>query len=167
MRKDKKFAESEYAVNPLYRRMKERFSMKGQVTIGDFMRNRARCDGYTVSDSETGAVACAAMTGSVRAPAIAAPVAVQQNALQTRKKSKASFLKRHATFFACLTLFLCIALTLSVIIPVWTSFSASAGNDGIENRTDATEEVIPEAVPTPAPEVSHPSFENVMDAFSD
>ena len=42
MRKEKKFTESEYTLNPLYRKMKERFSVEGQVTIGDFMRNTPR-----------------------------------------------------------------------------------------------------------------------------
>lgn len=167
MRKDKKFSESEYAANPLYRRMKERFSMEGQVTIGDFMRNRARRDGYTVQGSEAGTVTCAPMAVSVSAPTIAAPATMPQSAPKATKKSKVPFFRRHATFFACLALFVCIALTLSVIIPVWTSFSASAGNDGIENMTQAPEEKIPETVPTPEPEVSQPSFENVMNAFSD
>ena len=41
MRKDMKATDPEYRTNPLYRKMKDRFAINGQV-IGDFMRGRAR-----------------------------------------------------------------------------------------------------------------------------
>lgn len=167
MRKDKKFAETEYAQNPLYRRMKERFSVEGQVTIGDFMRNRARRDGYTVSGGETTAVPYATGAVTVSAPTAVVSAPVQSAPKKAERKNKTSFFRRHATFFACFALFLCIALTLSVIIPVWTSVSASAGNDGIDRMAGIHEEEISEVVPTPAPEVPQPSFDNVMSAFND
>lgn len=168
MRKEKKFTESEYATNPLYRKMKERFCVDGQVTIGDFMRSRARRDGYTVPEYETSA--------SIRVSAVAEPVkasaspvlapANQGAPTRTKQKAKTSFVKRHMTFFACLALFLCIALTLSVIIPVWTNFSASAGNDGITDMSDGAVEE-PTVTPAPVPDTPHPTFENVMSAIGD
>ena len=169
MRKDNKFAETEYVQNPLYRKMKERFSVEGQVTIGDFMRNRARRDGYTVSGCETTAMYSTGAVATVSTPAAAVSSPVQSAPKKTVKK-KTSFFRRHATFFACFALFLCIALTLSVIIPVWTSISASAGNDGMGGISETPQDEITEIVPepaTPAPEVPQPSFENVMNAFAD
>lgn len=162
MRKEMKFTESEYAVNPLYRKMRERFSVEGQVTIGDFMRLRARRDGYEVAERTV------AMQSA--APALAAP-AVATAGTTTREKKAPSrgvaFLRRHLTFFACFALFVAIALTLSVMIPVWTNLSASAGSDGLESaeapapRGEVAETVTPEAI------VYDPSFENVMNAFGE
>lgn len=162
MRKEMKFTESEYAVNPLYRKMRERFSVEGQVTIGDFMRLRARRDGYDVAERTV------AMQSAV--PAIAASPAAPASAKATEKKTRshsAAFFRRHLTFFACFALFATIVLTLSLMIPVWTNLSASAGSDGLEStetpapRAEVTETVIPEAV------VYDPSFENVMNAFGE
>lgn len=160
MRKEMKFTESEYAVNPLYRKMRERFSVEGEVTIGDFMRLRARRDGYDVAERT--------VARQSAAPAIALPPATHATTKVTEKKTRtrsAAFFRRHLTFFACFALFATIVLTLSLMIPVWTNLSASAGSDGLESaeapaqRSEATETVIPEAI------VYDPSFENVMNAF--
>lgn len=167
MRKEKKFTESEYTLNPLYRKMKERFSVEGQVTIGDFMRNRARRDGYTVRGYEMPAAPAVAVAAPEKVPATPLRTPALESAPACKKKdSHPSFFKRHMTFFACFALFLCIALTLSVIIPVWTNFSASAGNDGISDMPGGSA-TAPEATPNPEPETPHSSFENVMSAFND
>lgn len=167
MRKEKKFTESEYTLNPLYRKMKERFSVEGQVTIGDFMRNRARRDGYAVRGLETSAVNAAVAAVPEKKPVepLRAP-ALESASVGKKKENTSSFFKRHMTFFACFALFLCIALTLSVIIPVWTNFSASAGSDGIEDMP-ASSVTEPDVVPTPEPEAPRSSFENIMSAFND
>ncbi len=167
MRKEKKFTESEYTMNPLYRKMKERFSVEGQVTIGDFMRNRARRDGYTVRSYEVSDVSPVAVAASEKVPAAPMCTPALESAPACKKKENhSSFFKRHITFFACFALFLCIALTLSVIIPVWTNFSASAGNDGISDVPDDGVSA-PETTPPPQQETPHSSFENVMSAFND
>ena len=167
MRKEKKFTESEYTLNPLYRKMKERFSVEGQVTIGDFMRNRARRDGYTVRGYEMPIATAAVVTVPEKKPVATLHTPVLESAPAGKKKENTpSFFKRHVTFFACFALFLCIALTLSVIIPVWTNFSASAGNDGISDMPDSSV-TAPEVTPTPEPEAPRSSFENIMSAFND
>lgn len=166
MRKEMKFTESEYAVNPLYRKMRERFSVEGQVTIGDFMRLRARRDGYEVAERTV------AMQSAAPALAVPTPATAVATAGTTPREKKApsrgvAFLRRHLTFFACFALFVAIALTLSVMIPVWTNLSASAGSDGLESaeapapRGEVAEAVNPEAI------VYDPSFENVMNAFGE
>lgn len=91
MRKDKKFAETEYAQNPLYRRMKERFSVEGQVTIGDFMRNRARRDGYTVSGGETTAVPYATGAVTVSAPTAVVSAPVQSAPKKPKERTRPPF----------------------------------------------------------------------------
>ena len=167
MRKEKKFVASEYAANPLYRKMKERFSVEGQVTIGDFMRSRARRDGYSVPGYETPAPTVAAVTVPQKLPVVPTiSPATDNNHVRVSKKSKPSFFKRHMTFFACFALFLCIALTLSVIIPVWTNFSASAGSDGIADTSDGAA-YQPDVAPTIVQEETQPTFENVMNVFAD
>ena len=101
MRKEKKFTESEYTLNPLYRKMKERFSVEGQVTIGDFMRNRARRDGYTVRGYEMPAAPVVAVAAPEKVPATPLRTPALESAPACKKKdSHPSFFKRHVTFFA-------------------------------------------------------------------
>ena len=124
MRKDMKATDPEYRTNPLYRKMKDRFAINGQV-IGDFMRGRARRDGYPVSDLD-GAPAASLSVAPSKAEVAAAKAEIIRNTEKKKEQSRVGrYVKKHLTILACLALFLCIAMTLVILIPVCNNLAAS------------------------------------------
>ena len=161
MKKDKMYTSPEYQTNPLYRKMRERFSVSGDTTIGDFMRSRAKRDGYPLPGDT---VTLASPIVAQEAPS--APLQKEMRDTPAPKVSKtALFFKRHLTFFACVALFLCISLTLAVIIPVCSNFTASAGEDGMGGAV-ITEKVPEEQAGEEETPVNYDAtFENILNAF--
>ena len=161
MKKDKMYSSAEYQTNPLYRKIRERFSFSGNSTIGDFMRSRAKRDGYPVAGD----------TATLAAPVMAdkTPSVPQKSEITTVKSVQPSkavlFFKKHVTFFACVALFLCISLTLAIIIPVCSNLTASAGEDGM-GGSEVAEELPEEPVMEEGISATHDAtFENILYAF--
>ena len=166
MRKDMKVTDPEYRNNPLYRKMKDRFAINGQV-IGDFMRGRARRDGYPVCDLD-GAPAASLSVAPSKAEVAAAKAEIIRNTDKKKEQSRVGrYVKKHLTILACLALFLCIAMTLVILIPVCNNLAASAMGDTADTLPapvdSATES---QAEPAPAAE-THASFENILSAFNE
>lgn len=167
MRKDMKVTDPEYRNNPLYRKMKDRFAVNGQVTIGDFMRSRARRDGYPVSDLD-GALVVALPAAPSKAEVAAAKAEIIRNTEKKKEQSRVGrYVKNHLTILACLALFLCIAMTLVILIPVCNNLAASAMGDTADTLPAPVDSATePQAEPAPAAE-THASFENILSAFNE
>ncbi len=137
------FTNSETKNNPLYNKMRERFSFGGSMTIGEIMLNRA-----------------------ARAEQTQKAAPVQQAKPQVRpavkKAAPRKFEKHHATALSCILLaFVAVALIV-VLLSTYTELSITASPADaadVVSESGSTQEAVTEI---PAPESS---FENVLNAM--
>lgn len=143
--------------NPLYRKMRERFSVNG-ATIGEVMLMRAE-----MSTQAYAVEAPAHRQATVVQPT---PVAVTP-AKRERERTVPHFVKSHNVFFSCVALFLCAILLLAIIIPFLQN-SPLAGDASKAMSVDTTSLTDTNETVTDTPEQAEnngATFANVMDAF--
>ena len=146
--------------NPLYRKMRERFSVNG-ATIGEIMLMRAE-KGNRASGVDA----------PVSAPAVKqAPVARVAPVKETPVRNKTAssiphFVKSHNVLFSCLALVLCAVLLLAIMVPFFAN-SPFIGASANAQAPDVAPLAGVQSGAEVAPEVEQETsgFVNVMDAF--
>ncbi len=162
MTRDMIFSETELNNNPLLRKMRDRFTCSGNMTIGEIMLHRAERDSHHTSTTD------AYMT----VPAEAEVSAHHDEPVRTLESPMRS--GRRALILSCTAIAVCAVVLLVFIIPVFTNFNANAAGS---NETAPNAEIVNVAPEMPVTEVEKPvetqvetntssSFQNVMDAFS-
>lgn len=134
------FTPAESKNNPLYLKMRERFSCGGNMTIGELMLRRAD----RAANKETPA-----------APVEAAPVARKEKVARPRME------RRHATAISCVFLAF-IAVTLIVLLlSSYTGLSITASPADADSVVSGESNVVSDAVPVN----ESSSFDNVLGAM--
>ncbi len=148
--------ENELNNNPLLRKMRDRFTCSGNMTIGEIMRHRAERDNHSNVTPVT-----------YVAPVAKRETAASRIAAEDSAKALASPMRsgRRALILSCLAVALCTVVLLAFILPVMGDFAASANETSPEGN-----EIINVSVPdTSEPPVEEKapasSYDNVVNAF--
>ena len=142
------FATSETKNNPLYKKMRERFSMGGSMTIGEYMLNRANRAGASVE--------------SVQATPVVETI-VKSEAKRTPSRFN-RMQRHHAAALSCVLLAFVAVSILVVLLSSYTGLSITASPAGSDDTVVSGNESP--VVPAPETEVLEgSSFENVLQAM--
>ncbi len=152
--------ETELNNNPLLRKMRDRFTCSGNMTIGEIMLHRAERDSKNASTPAT-FMAPSVKTETTTTPAAA--IAVPIKTIESPMRSS-----RRALILTCVAIMLCSVVLLAFIIPVFNNLNAEATtNDPAESMEIVNTAVNDTPLEIEAEEsIISPSFENVMNSFS-
>lgn len=145
-----RFEKSSGKNNPLYHKMRDRFSCEGNLTIGELMRNRVQYE---------------AMEAQPVAKPAAAPRRKQAAAKGTDCAKKPR--RRQITAVSCTLLLCCAIIVLVSLISNYTGLSINASS--ADEPSDVSGQVVPsqeEPQADPAPVAGRSSFDNVLNALN-
>ncbi len=130
------FSQSETKNNPLYQKMRERFSFGGSVTIGEMMLRRVAREESSYLD---------------------APVVKEQ-----QKEAEVAPKRRHTTAISCILLAFVAVCLIVVLLSSYTglSITASPADSDPVVSGDAVQTQVPDAS-----DAEVPCFSNVLDAM--
>ncbi len=149
--------------NPLLRKMRERFTCSGNMTIGEIMLHRAERENRNVSTT-------AFVAQNVKRDVSPAATAVIEEPIKTIESPMRS--GRRSLILSCVAVGICAMVLLAFIIPVFGNFGVNAAMDAPQDNgefvnTSMGEDVpasAPEAVPVEETPVSN--FNNIMNSVS-
>ncbi len=159
MNRDMIITDTEFNNNPLLRKMRDRFTCSGNMTIGEIMLHRAERE--TMNASTPTAFA----TPVAKREAAPAPVAVIEEPVKTIESPMKS--SRRSLILSCVAIALCTVVLLAFIIPVFSNFGADATTDipaengDFVHTSTGTTEPVPEDTDKPVS-----NFDNVMTSVS-
>ncbi len=148
------FTDNELNNNPLLRKMRERFTCSGNMTIGEIMLHRAERDRQNAATPAT----CMATSGAStqRAAAVEDPVRVIESPMRSARRS---------LILSCTAIALCVVVLLAFIIPIISNFGVDASTTTPDAEVvSATVET--ETAPVEEEQVTTSSFDRVMHSFS-
>ncbi len=151
------FTDTELNSNPLLRKMRDRFTCSGNMTIGEIMLHRAERDDRNTSTPAT------FMAPTFKTESASAAVAVIEEPVRAIESPMRS--SRRALLLSCTAIALCTVVLLAFIIPVFSNFNTNATAEVPEAEVVNTS--IGEPVPAVEEEIPVSSnFDNVLDSFS-